>query len=104
MNHLVEELKKERKPVHEKCLGYGFSNDEKKSLKIPMCTRVESYDGNKNEDENGCITSFCSTYSDPANKWTHGKRCPLSDHFRPDLVDKDKEKTRVGQQKQKKKT
>lgn len=104
MHHLIEKLKKERKPVHDKCLGFGFSDDEKKSLKIPMCTRVELYDENKGGSDNGSITAFCSTYTDPANKWAYNKRCPLSDHFRPDLVEKDKERTRVGQQKQKKKT
>jgi len=69
-----------------------------------MCPRVESYDTGKDENGNECIVSFCSVYIEPANKWAHGKRCPLSDHFRPDLVEKDKERTRVGQQKQKKKT
>lgn len=103
MNHLIETLKKDRKPVHGRCLGYDFSDAEKKFLKLPMCSRVESYNGDKSIDGDGNITSFCSTFTDPVNKWTHGKRCPLSDHFRPDLVEKDEKKQRVGQQKQKKK-
>jgi len=104
MNHVIETLKKERKPVHERCVGIGFSDTEKQFLKLPQCPRVESYGEGKNDSSDNTITAFCSVYTDPTNKWTHGKRCPLSDHFRPDLVEKDKERTRVGQQKQKKKT
>lgn len=103
MNHLVEELKKKRKPTHNKCLGYDFLDTEKKFLKSPMCSRVESYDTEKDENGNDNIVSFCSAYTDPSNKWLHGGRCPLSDHFRPDLVEKDEQRQRVGQQKQKKK-
>lgn len=103
MDDLKETLMKKRKPVHDKCLGRGFSETEKKFIKLPTCPRIESYDQNKDVADGDGTISFCSTYIDPTNKWAHDKRCPMSEHFRPDLVDKEEKRQRVGQQKQKKK-
>lgn len=94
--------KKNRQKVHEKCIGEGFSDTEIKALRAQRCSHIE--DITMADDDGNTMTEFfCDAYMSPEHKWTNNKRCPLAEHFRPDLLGKDKEKTRVGQQKQKKK-
>ena len=93
-----EKLMEERLPVHEKCVGEGFSDDEMKYFveKRTVCSRVELIGG---EATDKCL---CRAYVNPSVFWNRGK-CPLADHYRPDLFVATKEVRRVGQQKQKKK-
>jgi hypothetical protein len=88
----------ERLPVHEKCIGKGFSDDEAKYFvgKRTVCSRIEPVNGEITDE---CL---CKSYVNPTAFWNRGG-CPLADHYRPDLFSVTKESRRVGQQKQKKK-
>lgn len=100
MEKLTEQLLKERKPVHDKCLGVGFTDEEKEILsKHGKCSKMVEADIQPEDGE----LFFCSAYVNPANWWRNeGSWCPLCDHYRPDLVVKQVSRGRVGQQKQKK--
>jgi len=103
MDKITEELMKERLPIHPKCRGEGFSEAESKFLMLERCKRidpVETEDGELSFVDSSCR---CTAYVNPTNWWKHDWRCPLGEHFRPDLATKDSKKARVGQQKQKKK-
>lgn len=93
-----KKLVEERLPVHEKCVGKGFSDDETKYFngKRTVCSRVELIDGGITDK---CL---CKAYINPSIFWNRGN-CPLADHYRPDLFVTTKDIKRVGQQKQKKK-
>ena len=107
MDKLTEELMKDRRPVHQKCRATGFSETEHKFIVSEHCSRIEPINVFDGEDKT--VQSFtdedcrCTTYVNPSNWWKNPQwRCPLGDHYRPDLTTKDA-KGRVGQQKQKKK-
>ena len=103
MDKITEELMKERLPVHPKCRGEGFTESEQKLIVAERCHRIEPIDvegGGKSFTDPACR---CTVYVKPANWWRPDWRCPLCEHFRPDLAFKDTKKGRVGQQKQKKK-
>lgn len=87
-----------RKPVENKCLGEGFTEDELKFFvdKRTICSKVDRIDGEATKD------CFCRAYINPGIFWNRGG-CPLADHYRPDLFVEKREFKRVGQQKQKKK-
>jgi|APCry1669188910_1035180.scaffolds.fasta_scaffold00061_33 hypothetical protein len=112
MDKNIESLMKERLPVHPKCRGEGFSDEQTKFILSKRCSRIEPVDNwyvDPNDDFTKVVHSFtdpdcrCTAYVNPSNWWKHESwRCPLGDHFRPDLAIKDA-KGRVGQQKQKKK-
>lgn len=118
MNKVIEQMMMEREPVHQKCLGIGFSDEEKEFLqKEIICSRVEPVEIYEIIDEETGETDpevmptisksdpacRCTTYMKPSVWWRHpGQRCPMADHYRPDLSF-NKTKGRVGQQKQKKK-
>lgn len=117
MDKYTEILMKERLPIHPKCVGEGFTDAEKKFLVATHCSRVEAiemYDiideeTGEIDPETGPIKDAanklcrCSSYVNPSHWWKHHTwRCPLADHYRPDMIT-DKAKGRVGQQKQKKK-
>lgn len=95
MHKTTEALMKEREPVHEKCLGEGFTDEEKEYVRASRCSRMETFEGDEEE------VSYCKAYVNPSNWWKHGRHCPLGDHFRPDLQSVNV-KVRAGQQKQKK--
>ena len=73
----INELKKMRKPVCEKCVE-----------KEPKCSKIE--------DE-----IYCRSYYDPDAAWRRGD-CPLADDHMKSTYVEQKQKVRVGQQKQKK--
>jgi hypothetical protein len=109
---MKEEMLKNRKPVHGKCLGKFFTEEEAEFLKTEACSRIEGMettgevivDEETGETEPGTTTTvyFCKAYVNPDNWWKHSKtRCPLADHYRPDLK-MEKSRVRAGQQKQKK--
>lgn len=103
MDKITEELMKERLPIHQKCKGEGFSETDIKFLVSERCNRIDpidTEDGGKSFTDSACR---CTVYVNPSNWWRHDWRCPLGEHFRPDLATKDSKKARVGQQKQKKK-
>ena len=107
MDKITEEMMKERSPIHPKCKGEGFSEAQQKFIVAQRCSRIEPVNLFDEEDKNA--KSFtddscrCTTYINPSNWWKHEEwRCPLGDHYRPDLEIKGS-KARVGQQKQKKK-
>lgn len=114
MDKVIEQLMMEREPIHEKCLGKGFTEAEQKFLK-GQCDRVEPVDVYEIIDEptgevdaevdpvedNANAACRCTAYVNPAMWWRPGFRCPLANHFRPDLEVKTV-KGRVGQQKQRK--
>ena len=103
MDKITEDLMKERLPIHPKCRGEGFSEIEQKFIISERCGRIEPIDidgGGKSFTDAACR---CTAYVNPSNWWRPDWRCPLGEHFRPDLATKDAKKARVGQQKQKKK-
>jgi hypothetical protein len=114
MDKIAEQLMMEREPVHQKCLGKGFAKEEQGFVK-GQCKRIEPIDvyeiideaTGQTDDEvapvedNSNAACRCTSYVNPSIWWREGFRCPLADHFRPDLMTK-KAKGRVGQQKQKK--
>lgn len=110
MNKLKEQLLKERTPVHGKCLGKFFTEEEAEFLKAECCSRVEAVgqdvivddETGETEKDPASIVYFCTAYVNPDNWWKNAtSRCPLADHYRPDLQTT-KAKVRAGQQKQKK--
>lgn len=112
MNKVKEEMLKNRVPVHGKCLGKWFTDGEAQFLKKKQCSRVmalESVEEVLIDEETGetepgekTIVHYCEAYMNPENWWKHDKtRCPLADHYRPDLI-VEKARVRAGQQKQKK--
>jgi hypothetical protein len=117
MNKIVEELMKEREPVHPKCQGIGFTDKELSDLKKEFCSRIEPVEIFEIIDEEtetidaeaGSKPSFtdpacrCTAYVRPERWWIHGRNCPLADHFKPIVKDASIVKERAGQQKQKKK-
>jgi hypothetical protein len=71
-----------REPIVERCYTAGADGD------VIKCRKAEG--------------DFCSVFLSPAAKWRIGD-CPLADDFLKTKTEKKaKEKTRVGQQKQKK--
>lgn len=96
----IEKLRNERSPVHEKCLGIGFTEEEKKFFveKKSRCSKVIEVIS----DITGDTENLCATYIKPSVFWNRGG-CPVADHYRPDLFSETKNAKRVGQQKQKKK-
>lgn len=103
MDKITEELMKERLSIHPKCRGEGFSDADMKFITSARCNRIDPIDienGEKSFTDPACR---CTAYVNPSNWWRHDWRCPLGEHFRPDLAMKDSKKARVGQQKQKKK-
>jgi hypothetical protein len=110
MDKVVEELMKERLPIHQKCVGEGFDSEQAKNLVASKCSRIEILDDfgfDKGENvgpEEGIDISLCrcTTYVNPSYWWTSGRRCPMADHYKIQ-TQAQREKTRVGQQKQKKK-
>jgi len=117
MDKITEELMKERLPIHPKCRGEGFSDADMKFITSARCNRIDPIDIENGEksftDPASCLHQFegltyavqrhAGSYVNPSNWWRHDWRCPLGEHFRPDLAMKDSKKARVGQQKQKKK-
>lgn len=77
-NHdrFIEIMKSKRTPIVDQCTDNG------------VCGRIEK--GSK----------FCGAYINPSRRWVLGT-CPLATHVVTRIDDKDKGKTRVGQQKQK---
>lgn len=104
MDKVVEQLMKERLPIHPKCRGEEFDSEESKNLVGSKCSRIEILSDliPDNEDEVGIEFFRCSTYFKPSYWWENGRRCPLADHYKIQTAAQ-REKTRVGQQKQKKK-
>lgn len=103
MDKRIEEMKKNAEPVHERCRGEGFTEEEKPFLTGPFCDRIDPVVQEKERPDFLNPACRCTVYFKPVVKWKDGKRCPMSSHFRPDLETKTAGKTRVGQQKQKKK-
>ena len=99
MNKIKEQLLKERKPVHDKCRGEGFTEEQRKFMLADKCERIEpvSTEDGDSYTHKACV---CSAYVNPGMWWRHG-RCPVGNHYRPDL-EISKKKIRVGQQKQRK--
>lgn len=99
MNKLIEQLKKERLPVHEKCLGKGLSEREEslRSKSMLRCSRVEMPEQADIEE-----VAVCTTYVNPGRWWRLGI-CPMADHVSSANEVITTAKSRVGQQKQKKK-
>lgn len=111
MDKVIEELMKERLPIHPRCKGEGFTADEAKNLIAGECSRIEALDrfesdktdGSKDPEQDSDIEiRRCTTYVNPSMWWREGKRCPMADHYQIQKKDKT-EKVRAGQQKQKKK-
>ena len=76
--------------LHEKCLGNGFTDDQKKFMKHNVCKKV--------------VDGHCTVYANPTVKWEHpicGDRCNMATNYRPDLAVVSG-KVRQGQQKGKK--
>ena len=117
MNNLIEEMMKNREPVHPKCRGEGFSEKEHAISNGKACSRIEPvvvYEiideetGQVDTEANPIISTEdpacrCSSYINPERWWIHGRSCPLADHFKPYLTKEQSDKQRLGQQKQKKK-
>ena len=115
MNKVIEELRKTAEPVHDRCRGIGFAEDEKQFLSAPRCTKIdplpvydlidEDTDMADPETEPTFTTDDpacrCSVYAYPSSFWRRG-RCPMATHFDP-YYKVETAKVRVGQQKQKKK-
>lgn len=115
MNELIEQMMKDRLPVHERCLGIGFNEEEKKFLKPGVCNRIEPIEvfdlideetGQADDETPPSLSNTdpacrCAAYINPSSWWRRG-RCPLASHFDP-YFEEEKGKQRVGQQKQKKK-
>ena len=111
MDKMVEELLKDRLPVHPKCRGKEFSEEQAKNLVSPECSRIEKLDdyGFGKVDSNGGSEGEvdielcrCTTYYNPSYWWAGERRCPMADHYK--IRSKTQtEKVRAGQQKQKKK-
>jgi len=105
MNKHIEQLMKEREPVHPKCRGEEFSNEEKALVASKICEKIEPLEFV--DDEGQRVSSStdgacrCKAYVSPKYWWARG-RCPLATHFRSAEMEADNKK-RVGQQKQKKK-
>lgn len=76
---------KDFKPVHDKCA--------KDIRKDDRCEKIID------DKELGCLR--CAAYIDPSYWWDHKGKCPLASHV-TELSAKEKERKRVGQQKQKK--
>jgi hypothetical protein len=62
------------------------------------CQKIVEQCEGCNKVENG----YCRAYINPENKWKYGRECPLASHLEKKKLEY--AKTRVGQQKQKKKT
>lgn len=114
MDRTIEELRKIAEPVHEHCLGRGFTPEAEAMLSAPRCAKIDPLPVFEIiDEETGAIDTEsapefttddeacrCSVYFRPASWWRRG-RCPMATHYNPEeLVNK---KVRVGQQKQKKK-
>jgi hypothetical protein len=115
MNKLIEELMMTRTPVHPKCQGVGFTAAEKPFLSAARCKHIEPVEIYEQlDEETGEVdpetepelsvedpACRCAVYWKPESFWRRG-RCPMASHFDP-FVEPVAAKTRVGQQKQKKK-
>lgn len=75
-------LKEERQPIVEQCIG---------------CQRIEKLILNGEETE----IDVCQSYLFPEKKWRFSSGCPLATH-KQNIIEDQKGKVRVGQQKQKK--
>ena len=96
MDRILEEMLKGRIPVCEQCIGEGFDEDQQEFLLKQRCGRITEM------SVDNVTAYFCSTYMKPEIWWNHpSRRCPMADHYRPDLQVK-KGRNRVGQQKQRK--
>jgi hypothetical protein len=83
----IENLRKNRKPIVQKCIGCKNIIEE----------LIEEYKGGRFYDG-----SFCSCYAHPESKWRVGV-CPRATHVvREVSKEKISKKKRVGQQKQRK--
>lgn len=93
MSKIMEQLLKDRTPLHERCTLITPPSDDEPDgpTKVDFCSRA---DGN-----------FCGVYAFPSKKWENFD-CPMADEFLRTKTDEQiaKEKIRVGQQKQKKKS
>lgn len=117
MDKIIEQLRKEALPIHPKCVGQGFSDEEKQWLDIkhPVCSRIDPIEIYEIiDEETGAVDTEvpptlsnideacrCTAYAFPNTKWKTGW-CPLATHFNP-IQEEAGVKVRVGQQKQKKK-
>lgn len=119
MDKVIEQLMMEREPVHPKCQGKGFTDEERNFLHAPWrCDRIESIsmfdiideetgqidDEAAAEDTNADPACRCTAYVNPSNWWRGKNYCPLASHFRPQEKPVSAGKVRAGQQKQKKKS
>lgn len=99
MQNLIEKLRMKAEPIHQKCLGKGFSEDEQEFVTADRCSHIDPlpvYDDNVEVDDSACR---CKIYYKPDAMWKLG-RCAMASHYNP-FVEKFKGKSRVGQQKQK---
>ncbi len=93
MNKEMAKLMESRTPLVEQCtlVESPKDGDPDGPTKVTFCSRADG--------------SFCGAYAWPAKKW-RSLECPLSDAFlrtkTKEVVEWPSEKTRVGQQKQKK--
>lgn len=103
MDKVIEELMKERLPIHPKCKGEGFDPEQSKHLVSKQCSRIENVEAFEGEEviENGIEVCRCTTYVNPSIWWRNGKSCPMADHYQIQKKATE-EKVRAGQQKQKK--
>ena len=93
----IDDLKKERKTIHAKCLSSGFTEEDKKTSTIKGigCDHIDIKDkALANED---CL---CDAYINPSMWWDKRGGCPLASHFKKQASNESK--VRLGQQKQKK--
>lgn len=111
---LIEELRKNALPIHPKCLGLEFTEEDEKCRTADRCDRIVPENIFEVIDEpTGAIdaeatpevvideTCRCEAYINPASFWRRGG-CPLATHWGQDESNTTG-KVRVGQQKQKKK-
>jgi hypothetical protein len=77
--------------AHEKCLGRGFTEEEKKFLVENACGKLDLTSDQEPR---------CTAYAKPELWWRPGFYCPLATHYKPKQATE--KKHRVGQQKQKK--
>lgn len=108
--NLVDQMKKNSKNIHQKCIGEGFLEEEKSFLKEKACKRIDRYNEIYNPntgvlDEEKLVKISgeckCTAYTNPEYWWKNGRYCPLASHYKPES-NSEKIVTRVGQQKQKK--
>ena len=118
MDKVIEQLRKEALPIIPQCVGQNLTEEQQSLLnkKYPTCTRIEPVeifeiiDEETGQVDNEVAPELsyvdascrCKAYAFPAVKWKNG-RCPLATHIEDKADGMESGKTRVGQQKQKKK-